>query len=38
MGFLDNIKQVMQMRSESKRLQAEIEKIVFYLNTVQLRG
>ena len=42
MGFLDNIKQVMQMRSESKRLQAEIEKIsVPYSNggiTVTARG
>lgn len=42
MGFFDNIKQVMQMRSESKRLQAEIEKIsVPYSNggiTVTARG
>ena len=42
MGFFDNIKQVMQMRSESKRLQAEIEKIsVSYSNggiTVTARG
>ena len=42
MGFFDNIKQVMQMRSESKRLQAEVEKIVVpYSNggiTVTARG
>ena len=42
MGFFDNIKQVMQMRSESKRLQAEIENIsVPYSNggiTVTARG
>ena len=42
MGFFDNIKQVMQMRSESKKLQAEIEKItVPYSNggiTVTARG
>ena len=42
MGFFDNIKQAMQMRSESKKLQAEIEKIsVPYSNggiTVTARG
>ena len=42
MGFFDNIKQVMQMRSESKKLQAEVEKIVVpYSNggiTVTARG
>ena len=42
MGLFDNIKQAMQMRSESKKLQAEIEKIVVpYSNggiTVTARG
>ena len=42
MGLFDNIKQAMQMRSESKKLQAEIEKIsVPYSNggiTVTARG
>ena len=42
MGIFDNIKQVMQMRSESKKLQAEVEKIVVpYSNggiTVTARG
>ncbi len=42
MGFFDNIKQAMQMRSESKKLQAEIEKITMsYSNggiTVTARG
>jgi DNA-binding protein YbaB len=27
MGFFDQVKQVMQMRSEAKRIQSEIEKI-----------
>ena len=42
MGLFDNIKQAMQMRSESKKLQAEIEKItVEYANggiTATARG
>ena len=42
MGFFDGIKQAMQMRSESKKLQAEIEKItVEYANggiTATARG
>ena len=42
MGFFDGIKQAMQMRSEAKRLQAEIEKItVEYSNggiTATARG
>ena len=33
MGFFDQVKQAMQMRSEAKKLQAEIEKItVEYAN------
>ena len=42
MGFFDGIKQAMQMRSEAKKLQAEIEKItVEYSNggiTVVAKG
>ena len=42
MGFFDGIKQAMQMRSEAKRIQAEIEKIqVEYANggiSVTARG
>ena len=42
MGFLDNMKQAMQMRGEQKRIQAEIEKITAeYSNggiTVVARG
>ena len=42
MGLFDNIKQAMQMRSEAKKLQAEIEKItVEYANggiTATARG
>ena len=42
MGFFDGIKQAMQMRSEAKKLQAEIEKItVEYSNggiTATARG
>ena len=42
MGFFDGIKQAMQMRSEAKRLQSEIEKItVEYSNggiTATARG
>ena len=42
MGFFDQVKQAMQMRSEAKRLQAEIEKItVEYSNggiTATARG
>ena len=42
MGFFDQVKQAMQMRSESKKLQAEVEKIVVpYSNggiTVTARG
>ena len=42
MGFFDQVKQAMQMRSEAKKLQAEIEKIsVEYANggiTATARG
>lgn len=42
MGILDQMKQAMQMRSEAKRIQAEIEKITSeYSNggiTVKVRG
>ena len=42
MGLFDQVKQAMQMRSESKKLQAEVEKIVVpYSNggiTVTARG
>ena len=35
MGIFDQVKQAMQMRSEAKRMQAEIEKITFdYANGV----